>query len=733
MIRISVLLLCMVSVSPAFGDSGDAVDPAGARAAMDTVAARMRTQLMQTSARYRRYSRRSGGTARSWDERIRGYLEEQRKDGSWPGIEYADRSRTHWAPSRHTRILSGLAGAYREPGGELAGDVTLRKAILSGLDYWVKEDPRSKNWWFNCINTPRDLGRLLLLMGDEVPEPLLRGAENIIRRSSFKRTGANLIWEAGNLLVLACVIRDAELFAACADTITSELRVTTEEGVQEDFSFHQHGPQLYMSNYGQVFSSSNSEYARLFAGTAFALSPEKIRVLSGLVLEGQQWFAWGRQFDYHALGRQLDTPSATWSARRLSGICSRMAEADHANSEAYRNFGARVRGEQEPGETGPRGNRHFWRSDIMVHRPGGFYVSVRMHSTRTQPTEVRVNRENLKGYHLSDGAYFPMRRGDEYHSIQPVWDWRKLPGVTFKDTDEPLPYGRQARRFGNTDFVGGVSDGLVGVAAMDYDKEDVKARKAWFFFDAGWVCLGAGISSETDPHVTTSVSQCLLKSEVRVLAGGEVSTLDGGDLATEKLKGVHHDSVGYYFLGAHSTVLRAGSQTGTWTSIEERSSRKDPVTQDVFSLWVDHGPRASGASYAYVVMPGTPDTAFESTAEGLPVKVLSNTPEKQVVSLPGRRTIQAVLYEAGALELPDGGVLRAASPCLVMAQKTDGGLALSAADPTQKLGELQMTVTGRYGGEGCTYSAESGETTVAVPLPTGASAGKTVRVSLKRQ
>jgi chondroitin AC lyase len=59
----------------------------------------------------------------------------------------------------------------------------------------------------------------------------------------------------------------------------------------------------------------------------------------------------------------------------------------------------------------------------MVHRADGWYASVRFHSTRTYACEVRVNRENLQGYHLADGVLFLMQRGDEYHELQPVWDY----------------------------------------------------------------------------------------------------------------------------------------------------------------------------------------------------------------------------------------------------------------------------------------------------------------------
>jgi chondroitin AC lyase len=389
------------------------------------------------------------------EDRIKARLKSQNADGSWPGVNYADVSRTHWSPQRHTRNISDMAGAYGAKDHVLAGDAKLRDGIVNGLTFWVDRDPQSDNWWFNCISTSRDLGVVLLIMKDVVSQTVQDKAAAMIRRSTFKRTGSNLTWEANNLMVLACAIGNVELMQEAISHLTREIRITTEEGIQCDYSFHQHGPQLYMSNYGTAFSGNNSRYLGLFLGTSFALGEEKIAAISGLVREGQQWFLWGRQFDYHALGRQLDNPGATWRGREMVGISNRMMSVDPKNAEEYRQLSERLKGNVSPGETGPRGNRHFWRSDIMVHRPGNFYVSVRMHSTRTYATETRTNRENLKGYHLSDGTYFLVQRGDEFHEIQPTWDWRKLPGVTYRDTDEPYPYGRSDPQAGNTEFVGG--------------------------------------------------------------------------------------------------------------------------------------------------------------------------------------------------------------------------------------------------------------------------------------
>ena len=648
----------------------------------------------------------------------------QQADGSWPGIDYGDRARTRWSPAGHTNRLSNLAEVYRT-----SKDAAVRDAVLKGLGFWVKKDPQSDNWWFNCINTPMSLGRVLLLMGDAVPQDLIDATAHIVRRSTFTRTGANLTWEAGNLMVLACALGDAALMRESIGYLTREIVITPKEGIQVDWSFHQHGPQLYMSNYGEVFSSDNSRYAVLFAGASFALGDEKIAALSGLIREGQQWFVWGGQLDYHALGRQIDSPGAYGRGRNFAGISERMMAVDAEHAEEYRNFAQRIAGIQKPGESGPKGNRHFWRSDVMVHRPGHFHVSVRMHATRTYATEVRVNRENLKGYHLSDGVYFTMQRGDEFRDIQPVWDWRKLPGMTYRDTPAPFPYGREVKPNGNTDFVGGVSDGQVGAAAMHLVKDDVQARKAWFFFERGFVCLGAGIQAEKEESVTTSVNQCLLRGEVLVLRNGKTSGLTERRLSSQEFQGIWHDGVGYLFAGPQKVVISAGPQTGAWTGIEERSNRKDPVTLQVFNTYINHGARPADGTYAYAVMPGVDQEALAGLGDDPGFDVLANEPEIQAVGFPGAGVVQVVFWTPGQVSIPNGPDVQVDAPCLVMVRKTGDGLALSVSEPTQTLSRIQVTLGGRFAGTGAAIQGD--KTVVAVDLPREEWAGQTVQVGLK--
>ena len=663
---------------------------------------------------------------------IREHLEGIRDDGSWPDIDYDDRSRTQWLPRAHLRRLISLARAYRTPGGALEGSSEVRDAFLSALRYWTIRDPDSDNWIRRTVNGPDALAHASLLMIDEIPTDLLDATGRLVRRSGFTRTGANLVWESSNLLAWACVTQDPDLLHEVVRHIAGEIRITTEEGIQHDASFHQHGPQNYVLGYGRSFASSLTDIAVLLSGTVFAFPEEKIRILSSLILDGQQWFVYGRQMDYHGMGREAFRGGPgrnTWNARRLVGICENMRQADPSRADAYEAMSQRMSGTVSAGASGPLGNKHFWRSDTMVHRAGDWYASVRFHSTRTYHCEVRVNRENLRGYHLADGVMFFMRRGDEYHELQPVWDYRKLPGLTFVDTEEPLPFGRRIPRRGTTDFVGGVSDGTAGVAVMDFSKDDVQAKKAYFFTDRGIVCLGSGISSARPERVFTTLNQSRLRSEVTVLRENETESFRDGQRDGEDIRAVWHDGTAYVILEDGSVAVKAESRSGAWNLVQEGAST-DVLTEDVFTCTIDHGSSPSAASYAYRIVPDTFPGDLAGIAEEEAVRLLANTPDLQAVHVVAENLVQAVFHVAGSMDLPDGSQLQIDTPCALQVRITQDSLAIAVADPSQASTQIGITIQGRYTGEGAGYSPEANQTRVGIDLPTGPDAGRSVPLSL---
>jgi chondroitin AC lyase len=311
---------------------------------------------------------------------VRDDIESQQADGSWPDIDYDNTSRTHWVPSRHLRRLQYFAPACRTPGGDFEGATEVREAFLSGLRFWVERDPQSDNWWSNVIGSPRSLGSALILMGKDVPQDLVEAADPLIRRSGFTRTGANLVWEASNLLTWACIVGDADLLKQAIDHIGNEIRITTEEGIQHDDSFYQHGPQNYALGYGRSFAFDVTDIVVDLAGTDFAFPEEKVRILSRLVLDGQQWFVYAQQIDYHAMGREAfrGRPGAhSWNARGLARICENMRIADPVRAPEYDAFAARVAGDVPPvvrnrSETSSSGDPTRWSiGQVTGTRPSG--------------------------------------------------------------------------------------------------------------------------------------------------------------------------------------------------------------------------------------------------------------------------------------------------------------------------------------------------------------------------
>jgi len=382
----------------------------------------------------------------------------------------------------------------------------------------------------------------------------------------------------------------------------------------------------------------------------------------------------------------------------------------------------RLRGETAPGDAPLIGNRHFWRADFMAHHREGFYASVRMTSNRLIQTE-KVNDENQRGKHLADGVAYIYRTGEEYHGIFPVWDWQRIPGTTCEQQAQPPEVAPKA--LGERRFVGGVSDGLYGLAAEDFARDGLSARKAWFFLDREFVCLGASIACPTDNPVLTSINQCLLKGPVTVSDGSRRETAASGQRVLEAPLWVYHDGVGYVFPERRPIHLGNEPQTGSWWEINRKYPQEE-VSQDVFSLWIDHGKRPADQGYCYVVAPAVPLDELDAYARSLPFAVLQNTTRLQAVWHGQAALAQAAFWEAGEVQIPGGMTLGVNRPCLLMLQNKGAQVQITVSNPENQPLEVDVEVNKRLKGEGCDWLPENGLTRVRFQLPSGMNAGQSL-------
>ncbi len=642
-----------------------------------------------------------------------------RPGGTWPDVDYASKNRSGWTTATHLRRLLPMAAAFRAEGHTLQGSAEVRDAVVRALRYWLAKDYRNPNWWWNRIGVPSAVADVCILMDDDIPADLRKALlTQIVSRSKLGMTGQNKVWVAGITLNRAVLQNDKPLMERAQKDILSEIRLTTREGVQPDYSFHQHGPQQQFGNYGLAYIHSGLNWGKAFAGTSLALNTKQREILSRYLLEGLSWTMWKGRLDISSCARQL---SPNCQARKGSGVLSALRGMPAVDPSRRDQLVERLRQVGNEPEAPLIGNRFFWRSDMMVHRRTGFYASVKMSSKRVTGTET-CNSENMKGRHLGDGICYIYRDGTEYDGVLPVWNWQRLPGLTAPQTKRSLvPSSKTQNR---QTFVGGASDGTDGVVGMHYVREGLSARKSTFFCGDRMVCLGAGISYAGDGQVLTAVNQVLRRDAPSVTAEG-VAVDPARDRPTfQTPASVQHDGILYQFPPGQELLLSVESREGTWKQIDHKQSDA-AVKTDVVELCIDHGTTPNGASYAWIALPGQPEPAGEDQ-----VRIITNTAAQQVVHFPQEKLLQAVLFEPGNVQIDGKTILGADTPCVAMLRQTANGVMLSVAEPTQTKQKLTITIPGQYTGTGC--QSDEGSTTVNVELPEKGRAGSTVTLELTR-
>lgn len=651
-----------------------------------------------------------------------------RADGSWADVDYRSTSRSKWAAAEHLQRTLRMAKAARLMQNAGRQDGALEAKTLLALQHWTVHDYRNPNWWWNQIGVPELVGEIGLLLGDALPPDERARITAIMRRAEWRgETGTNLTWTVMIQIMRGCLLRDEALVGAMYARMYGEIKRVgiREEGIEADNSFHQHGAQLYSGGYGMVFVDDVGRFISFAWGTRFQISPERMAILSAFMLDGEQWLVRGDVMDYSSIGREIVRPGLValpkdWTvgpispagpAYSLGHVAELLAALPSPRQKEFAAFAARLRGDLDAQAF--EGNQGFWCSDFMVHRRKGFSTSVKMLSKRMFNGEL-TNEEGKRSQHLSDGVNYLYLAGDEYKDIFPVWDWTKLPGITaIQGTLETgKPDSIHVR--GTTAFAGSVSDGTYGMAAMNLARGGLKAEKAWFFFDDGYVALGAGITLTGDAQhsVATDINQTLLAGDVLTSAQRSALTsgvhpFDGG------LAWVYHNHVGYIPGPGLRMVVSNDVQTGRWSDIGSWSN--ELIRKPVFNLWIDHGTEPREASYQYTVLPGVAAEELAAWAAAPHFAVLANTPELQAVYDPGLKLVEIAFRKAQAIQTPEAKIA-VDHACLLMVQTEGAGWRVTAANPENEGLTLHVTVNGKQG---------------TMELPAGNRAGASVRVSIR--
>ena len=336
------------------------------------------------------------------------------------------------------------------------------------------------------------------------------------------------------------------------------------------------------------------------------------------------------------------------------------------------------------------------------------------------------------GFHLADGVAYTHVRGDEYEDIAAAWDWNIIPGITTDYGATPL-ICNNTKLLGLESFVGGVSDGKIGIAAMRYTNPVTKAlkwQKAWFFLDHGVQhVMVSNLSSTSGGGVPIYSVLDQRKARGDVFVDGIPG--DSGKHTYPSVGSLWHGDVGYTFGdgGGTRVTVDVGPKTGNWSAIG--ISTQPPPTVDLFAAWIEHeAENGAFPAIAYSVFPGTDYGEFmaKSVKSKHQLKMLKNDGDVSAVYDGKEEVFMGVFWDAGG-----GSVVLETEGCAPVTVTVDGNAAViyklrtgevTVADPGQSLGTVSVTVSV---GEGYRPQRWTGrDQTLVFSLPGGGLAGSSV-------
>ncbi|MFD1631193.1 polysaccharide lyase family 8 super-sandwich domain-containing protein [Pseudopedobacter beijingensis] len=607
-------------------------------------------------------------------------------DGSWSDIDYSN------AMANPLRRMVDMAMAYTRTSNDLYKDQDVYGALIRSLENWYIKNPVNPNWWYNDIYYPQALGKIMIIMR-ESNKPLSAELEaKLISRMMRKLKagdGANTSDQALHYLFRACLTEKREVLDSAATYLYEPIAINNDKtGLQLDGSYFQHGKQQAIASYGRVFVGNSIDAAYYLHGTEYALPAEKLKILVDFLNTTFLKTIRGNVYDFNVRGRGISRKDSLYG--QISPLIQKLKIIDPKNNPTWDSAIRRIT-EKKPGSYNiSPGNQYYWKAGYALHTRPAYTFSVQSASNRTLRTE-RGNNENVLGKFLSDGATNIQVSGKEYLNIMPVWEWDKIPGVTSHDypDDSGSLIKQEWRVPGSTDFVGGVSNGIYGLATMEVKHDSLSAKKAWFLFDNEVVCLGAGITSALGLPVTTTINQCWLSGGVET--ENNQSVKNNADSFTTDTKWVLHDGIAYLFPQQTNITVSTATQSGSWHRINQLNGDKKQLEGQVFKAFINHGTNPSNTSYSYIIRPGIKNKNELKTINMDEIQLLANSPEVQATWHKSLDILQAVFYQKTSLE-HNLISIETDQPCTLMFTGLNTNPTLYISAPLHQATEINITL-----------------------------------------
>lgn len=597
------------------------------------------------------------------------YIEKLNYDGSFSDIEYDTDKKDTWHPAEHLDRIIVMEKAAYSPKNKYYKDENLISSINKAIKFWVQKDFYCDwNGWWNGLGTGPKIADILLFPNEGLDKSYIdflteklysitcftEEKERSVKEREINSTGGNLTDTVNHSLKYAVLANDGSAIMCLTQMIENELRPFPSvklfqkrwdaEGIKADMSFQQHFEHLYFGGYGEVFLNGMNTYIKYTDGTQFAVSEDKLNFYQDFILDGIQLAARGNTWDISASGRSIvrkkdDEKNISGLKKSIITACQTLlnCNADLTRKAELENLISARNGDTDQGAGG---HRYFFSSDYQVYNNENYMASARAASKRTKNSEA-LNGENVLGHYLGAGATMFYIDGNEYFNISPLWNWNRIPGTTA--AQGYLPYGddKTYTRMGKTSFVGGVSNGKIGMSCIDYNDNKVKAKKAWFMFDEGVVSLGTDISSNSKFDIFTCINQTLAKNDFSVSEKSEIFC-DASYDKTGNFDWVYNNKIGYI---TNSPVsVKVEERTGDWKTISERVD-SEKYSGKVFEIGISHSAKPKNESYEYTVLMNTTVEKLNAYYLNPTIETLSNTKSIQAVWNKESNHVAAVMVD----------------------------------------------------------------------------------------
>ena len=609
-------------------------------------------------------------------------------------INYNDDGRTDvWYAATHMIRTVQLCITSERKNDNFYKDIAIKLT-----KFWVFNDFKSANWWWNDLSGNTDLATTGLFIYDDLSHKAQAAFKSKVHRASLyynplvrEHTGGNLFNYADLTLKSALVTEDKNELSATVSRMEDEIVLGNSEGFQEDGTFFQHGKQVQtMSSYGTTIVNIGKMLSIIAKGN-INFSEEKLKIITNYFLNGVASLIHKGYLNYLGVGREMTRPYILNARYRNKGRnmdkmdyyleCNNLPQREEWNQFLDRYY------KNEQIIDNDR-LMFFKDGDYGVKVIDGIYFSYKSFLKGMRNSES-VNGENRIGLNLSYGSNTAiMENGNEYYDICPLIRFDYLPGTTSYQVDEDITEGEQeeiAKKgenyllkgdkqfieiitnqsyYNDGELTGDLSedywasnylsnDGKIAVFTQDgtHHKEN-KFTVTGILSDDGLINIGSNLSYTGEvTESTDNETKVFTKGSRQLHTTLEQCYYKGSYTQSEDKKSVIHGNVEYKSLDTNTITEPRISKflerhNRSW--IRDNSSPeyitgedKNHATGETITIAINHGENRNNASYAYIARP--------STYKDKEIKLCMINDSKKIHAVElSDGTIVAAFYEAGS-------------------------------------------------------------------------------------